>query len=609
MDGVVYNIVDNSDFITAAYFAVQPDLAGPPYVCEIFFEMTGAGIVSQIPQSYEEYIQTSSPDMEWFYGASNSRAPYWTHIYEWSDGTVMVSYTEPVMVDNYVVGVVGVDIPVSKLTEQVSHVLLYESGFALLSDRFGEFFTSNEFIRGLSATEAAVMQTAARANSDKAFNVTLGGVDYLAATRHLANGYDVYVLAPMSEVSADAYTSLLRFVFIFIIVITIVLIIGYFIGKNIGMPIAALSGFMRRVGESGDLNVSPADRRMLTHFSQSSDEIGLLIKDCDILIKHITDVADNLDTVAGGDLTSNLAALSDSDKIAISLKKMALNLSDMFNEIKSSASQVSAGAKQIADGSQMLATGAIEQASAVGHLSTSISEIANKITSDTDKAVRATELAGVIKADAEKGNRQMDEMTTAMNEINQAGQSIGKVIMIINDIAFQTNILALNAAVEAARVGQHGKGFAVVAEEVRNLAAKSAEAANDTGKLIENSIAKAELGSRITSETAANFAKILTGINESAAIINDIASSSAEQSAGIAQINSELERVTQVVQQNSATAQESAAASQEMSSQSAVLTDLIAQFKLNDSGPALAPGFASGFASGLPTGLPQKRLT
>ena len=183
---------------------------------------------------------------------------------------------------------------------------------------------------------------------------------------------------------------------------------------------------------------------------------------------------------------------------------------------------------------------------------------------------------------AEKGSHQMDEMTGAVKEINLASQSISKVIKVIDDIAFQTNILALNAAVEAARAGQHGKGFAVVAEEVRSLAAKSAEAAKDTGELIANSMDKAELGARIALETAESLANIVSGINESTRFVNEIAHSSEKQSVGISQINEGIEQVAKVVQQNSATAEESAAAAMEMSEQSDILQQLIAQFKLKD---------------------------
>ncbi|MCL1820937.1 MAG: methyl-accepting chemotaxis protein, partial [Oscillospiraceae bacterium] len=185
----------------------------------------------------------------------------------------------------------------------------------------------------------------------------------------------------------------------------------------------------------------------------------------------------------------------------------------------------------------------------------------------------------------------MDEMTVAVKEINTASQSIQKVIKVIDDIAFQTNILALNAAVEAARAGQHGKGFAVVAEEVRSLAAKSADAARDTGGLIANSMEKAELGTRIAGETAASLAEIVSGINESSQIVSEIAQSSEEQSAGITQINHGIDQVAQVVQQNSATAEESAAASEEMSGQSSILEELIAQFKLKG---ATGRGIGSG---------------
>ena len=360
--------------------------------------------------------------------------------------------------------------------------------------------------------------------------------------------------------------------------------LALYISGIISKPLIILSEFMSKAGTTGDIKLRPEDVESIGKFAQCKDEIGQTIGNAAMFVGHVTKIADGLEIVAGGDLTHDIKLLSEQDVMGNSLKQMLENLNNMFSDINSATSQVSTGSKQIADGAQTLAQGSTEQAASIEQLSSSIAEIAKSSKTNAQTAGTTSKLSDAIKDSAEKGSRQMDEMITAVGEINEASKNISKIIKTIDDIAFQTNILALNAAVEAARAGQHGKGFAVVAEEVRNLASKSAEAAKDTGNMIQMSMEKAELGTRIASETAASLSEIVTGIKESSQFITEIARASDAQTQSIEQINTGIDQVAMVVQQNSATAEESAAASEEMSGQSDTLQQLVSHFKIKNNG-------------------------
>ena len=302
----------------------------------------------------------------------------------------------------------------------------------------------------------------------------------------------------------------------------------------------------------------------------------------EVLNNVIEQIGNILSEIAQGnlDLSTVRDYKGDFGIISNSLNEIIKSLNQIFGDINTAAEQVAAGAGQISDSSQILSQGSEEQASSIEEVTASITEMAAQVKHNAANANQADELSLTAKDNAVKGNEQMKEMLQAMHDINESSSNISKIIKVIDEIAFQTNILALNAAVEAARAGQYGKGFAVVAEEVRNLAARSASAAKETTDMIEGSIEKVDAGTKIANNTAQALNEIVESITKAAELVNQITSASNEQANAISQVNQAIEEVSQVVQTNSATAEEGAAASEELSSQAEMLKHMVNNIKL-----------------------------
>ena len=300
------------------------------------------------------------------------------------------------------------------------------------------------------------------------------------------------------------------------------------------------------------------------------------------LAAYVGEITGTLAAMGQGNLTVEITTEFRGDFSAIkkSLNDINMQLSTTLADIDEVSAQVESGALQISDSGQALAQGTTEQASSIQELSSSIEEVADETKDNAIRANEANERAMAVRSNAAVGNTQMGKMVAAMTAINESSQNISKIIKVIDDIAFQTNILALNAAVEAARAGQHGKGFAVVAQEVRNLAVRSSAAAKETTSLIEGSIDKVEVGTQIADETAVSLKEILAEIEKVTGLVKNIADASNDQAREIKQINQGIEMVSMVVQTNSATAEQSAAASEELSGQAQLLKQMVGGFEI-----------------------------
>lgn len=357
-----------------------------------------------------------------------------------------------------------------------------------------------------------------------------------------------------------------------IVAIVILIIIGAVFGTYLCNPIHRLADIAKDIS-LGRINTN------LQRISGKNEISTLQNSFCDLL-ETFKNQADTISRLSDGDLSVTIIPKSEDDVVGNALNTLVAKNHTAFSNMSLAADQIAQGSFQIADASKNLADGASQQASAIEQISTSVSEIADK---SRNNATEVSDVQGLITDAANaiiSGNEKMLEMMDAMKEIKSGSEEIQKIIKVIDDIAFNTNILALNASVEASRAGEHGKGFVVVAEEVRNLAGRSAEASKQTAEMIEDSISRVQKGvalARDTEESLQIISELVKRITESG---DTIAKVSDEQAQSASQINDALMQISQITQTNSATSEECAAASEELSAQTRTLHSQIASFKL-----------------------------
>jgi len=298
-------------------------------------------------------------------------------------------------------------------------------------------------------------------------------------------------------------------------------------------------------------------------------------------------------TVAAGDLTSRIEVTSQDEtgQLLQALKTMNESLARTVGAVRVGTDTIAVAAAEVAAGSHDLSRRTEQQAAALEETASSMEELTSTVKQNADNARQANKLAESASNVAARGGDVIHQVVGTMDQINESSSKINDIIGVIDGIAFQTNILALNAAVEAARAGEQGRGFAVVASEVRNLAQRSAAAAREIKELIGDSSDKVANGSKLVAEAGATMQEIVDSVRRVTDIMSEISAASAEQTAGIEQINQAVAQMDEGTQQNAALVEQAAAASSAMQEQAATLAQAVAVFRI-DGGQAVTPAVA-----------------
>ena len=423
-----------------------------------------------------------------------------------------------------------------------------------------------------------------RGNKEQAKQIILNECSpVLSSLSSIAQRVDAATTLERSESEKASLQEITIFRWLCIFTFLIVLVGSLFLAV---VTTRKITGIVNKV-EEAVVGLSKGDLKSTIDY-QANNEFGSLVERMNFSFKELLKYVETIDYVMGEYAKGNFACVTDVEflgnfkNIKISVRDFRSKICDVISELHAASEQVNVGASQVASGAQALAQGATEQAGSVEDLSDRINEISEQISKSAEYAQNANVVGHKASEVVNRSRDEMKQMLGAIKDIAVASEDIQKIIKVIDDIAFQTNILALNAAVEAARAGNAGKGFAVVADEVRNLAQKSADAAKNTTELIGRSLQHVKNGEELAANTDAAFDEMANQTTQILNMVEKIADSSRQQADAIANISQGVKQISSVVQMNSATSEESAAASEELSGQANVMKSLLNQFRISE---------------------------
>lgn len=502
-------------------------------------------------------------------------------------GETIVTVAAPVVQNGTIKAIVGMDVSISGLIDELSSVKIGESGYITLFDPTKTIaFHPDSSLVGKNISEADYSENIAQAinnnETQKSLSYVRDGQAYQGSVYYLEEfGGVVLGILPQAEYNSYISETVLSITICFVACIIVLGVIVTLFGFNITRSVRKLTHVAGKIA-AGELNVN-VDVTGSDEVAVLGYNISRIVARLKTYMEYIDEICDVLLEISKGNLDFTLEHdyAGEFSRVKDELLRVQELLSQTLHEVVVAADEVSTGAEQVSIGAQSQAQGATEQAASAEQLTATVAQISEQINSSTHHLESANEEMTAVVTEIRSGDQKMEHMLQAMNEITQSSLEIEKIIKSIEDIAFQTNILALNAAVEAARAGQAGKGFAVVADEVRNLAGKSAEASKTTATLIEKALVAVQNGKTIADETAASFHRVFEGVNRVAEQTSHVVQNSEEQDKQVQQTAIGVDQISSVIQTNSATAEEAAAASEQLAGQARMMKKLVAQFRLH----------------------------